>query len=78
MYYGNNAPCFKCEHFCLNNHDGLSCGCRAFPKGIPYDFNCSKHLTVVEGQVGDFVFKELKKDATTPFREYEAFVKNKR
>jgi hypothetical protein len=67
--------CLDCEHFCSNNNDGILCGCRAFPKGIPYDYPINnKHDKIIkkeppgtivgiqypEGQVGDYIYKPLK------------------
>ena len=56
--------CFGCEHFCLNNDDGLRSGCRAFPdvKGIPnWVGNKNSHDKVVKGQVGDYVYMPAKR-----------------
>jgi len=58
-----NNICFGCDHFCLNNEDGLFCGCRAFPDGIPrkYDIGLPhSHDVVIDGQVGDFVYTPAK------------------
>lgn len=75
MYCGDDNLCFKCEHFCSNNYDGLGCGCRAFPNGIPDDVKCWQHTCIFEGQVGTYVFKELPEEVSTPFKEYVDYIK---
>ena len=55
--------CLICEHFCLNNDDGIFMGCRAFPDGIPHDIgNDHDHDNVIKGQIGDYVFTPAKKE----------------
>ena len=55
--------CSVCDHFCLNNSDGLLEGCRAFPNGIPRAIEApGSHDTVKEGQVGNFVFTPTKRE----------------
>ena len=47
-----------------NNTDPeLLCGCRAFPNGIPREILlANRHDKPVEGQIGDYVFKQAKHD----------------
>ncbi len=54
--------CYRCEHSVGNNLDSdLLCGCRAFPNGIPREMQlANRHDKPVEGQTGDYVFKQAK------------------
>ena len=55
--------CWICDNHCLNNDDGLTAGCRAFPNGIPnWIGNEHSHDNIIEGQVGDFVFTPAKRE----------------
>jgi len=56
--------CHGCDHFCLNNEDGLTEGCRAFPDGIPYEYGAGvKHFhdKPLEDQVEDYVYIPVKR-----------------
>jgi hypothetical protein len=68
--------CQGCDHFCANNEDGLSIGCRAFPggNGIP-NFIEDKHShdKVVEGQVGNFVYTPSKREYSNCGRKIKIF-----
>lgn len=44
-------------------------GCRAFPNGIPDAAMCN-HSKVIEGQVGDYVFEEVKYEDLPPFAKW--------
>ena len=55
--------CFGCEHCHINNGDNLLVGCRAFPEGVPENIGWKhSHDEIVEGQIGDYVYKRAKKD----------------
>ena len=60
----SKAICYRCEHSAENNLDpDLLCGCRAFPNGIPREMLlANRHDKPVEGQIGDYVFKQAKHD----------------
>ena len=53
-----NPDCLSCEHYHIENLTGMVC--EAFPMAIPKDiiFSKIKHNKVLEGQVGDYVFKK--------------------
>ena len=54
--------CMGCDHFCDNNDDGLTIGCRAFPDGILNKIGLKhSHDAVIEGQVGDYVYTPSKR-----------------
>lgn len=79
MYFGKNAPCFKCEHYCMNNFDGLTSGCRAFPNGIPESVKIGyNHNEIIKGQKGDFIFTEIKEESFNPFAGYVNFLNGKK
>ena len=63
----SNSICLRCEHMVMNNLDKeIYSGCRAFPKGIPNKMLLAKeHSAPVEGQVGDYVFKQAIKNYVT-------------
>lgn len=68
-YIGNHL-CDSCIHLYLNNDEG-SCGCRAFPKGIPDEANCGyNHHKILKGQVGDYVYREARYEELSSFGKY--------
>lgn len=70
MYY-SESRCHICEHFCRNNNDGLGCGCRAFPDGIPEEARAGySHDSIIQGQVGDYVFTPRDENNLTDFAKW--------
>lgn len=70
--YTTDPQCFICEHFCLNNNDGLLFGCRAFPDGIPDSVhNGYCHNEVVDNKVGDYVFTPRDDNNLTDFAKWQ-------
>ena len=68
--------CQGCDHFCTNNKDGLSIGCRAFPSGngIPsFIEDKYSHDKVIEGQVGNFVYTPSKRKHSIYGRKIKIF-----
>lgn len=67
-----NPKCFVCEHFCRNNDDGLLCGCRAFPNGIPEEaMDGFNHSHILEGQIGEYVFTPRDENNLTEFAKWQ-------
>lgn len=63
--------CFKCKHYCHNHGDGSGYGCRAFPTGIPDEAKLGyNHHSVINGQVGNFVYEETSYENLPPFGKY--------
>ena len=79
MQWINNI-CFGCDHFCSNNDDRLTMGCRAFPDGIP-DVIGGQHthdeVFIGDGlwkhQVGVFVYTPAKKEFNIRGRKIEIY-----
>lgn len=65
-YHGNRL-CDDCVHNFLNNDEG-TCGCRAFPDGIPDVARYGHaHHTLISGQVGDYIYRKAKYEELSPF-----------
>ena len=78
--------CWGCDHFCINNDDGLTQGCRAFPDGIPFfigdkhshDEIFDKDCTAIKSlklkpQVGDYVYTPAKREKNIFGRKIEIY-----
>jgi len=60
--------CFGCDHLSINNADGLTIGCRAFPDGIPYHYGVGEkffHNRILKEQNNDYVYKPAKNEYNT-------------
>jgi len=77
MEYGENI-CIGCDHFCLNNADGLTTGCRAYPGGIPTMSIGYKHShdEVYDDQVGDYIYMPAKSKENIMGKKISIFQKD--
>ncbi len=63
--------CSDCKHYYFNNGEGISTGCRAFPKGIPNEvYYHQQHLSPIKGQEGDYVYEKASYEDLSAFARY--------
>ena len=68
--------CWGCDHWWVNNEDGIRGGCRAFPDGIPDEHFIgpkNSHDKVFKDQKNDFVYTPAKRDTDIYSRKIEIY-----
>lgn len=75
--YISNPLCDSCIHLYLNNGES-GFGCRAFPNEIPLEAQHGhNHHSVLEGQIGDYIYKEATYEELSPFGKHLYELKHK-